>query len=315
VQFDIDPDRQEQLIRASFAVTGAERNRLAHRADRGELRRLAPGIYGDAVALAALSDRAQHRQLVHARQAASPIPLTFAHASAAALWRLPRIGHWPHRTHIIAERTSGGRSTPGVIHHRVGQPSADSIDCIDGVRVTSLARTVADLARFDDLATAVAAADSALAGLSLAGRSVVVTREQAIAEARRKSSRGRERARFVLEFADPASGSPGESLSRLNIHRAGLPRPDLQTRFADGVGEMFVDFCWPAYRLIGEFDGVGKYLRDEWMGGRSAAQVVIDEKRREDRLRALGWRVVRWGWADAMSVERLRRILTAAGLR
>jgi hypothetical protein len=189
------------------------------------------------------------------------------------------------------------------------------VDTIDGVLVTPLARTIADLARFDGLATAVAASDTALAGLHLAGRLIVATREQIAAEVHQRSSRGRQLGMFVVNFADAASGSPGESLSRLAIHRAGLPRPDLQTRFADGSGEMFVDFCWPACRLIGEFDGVGKYLREEWTNGRTVAEVVIDEKRREDRLRALGWRVVRWGWPDAMSVARLRRILISAGLR
>lgn len=313
MKIEIDPEWPDRLIHASFAVTGAERNRLASGADRGEFRRLAPGIYVDAAACAGLSGRSQHRQLVEARQMANRAAPVFAHASAAAMWQLPRIGGWPPRTHILAEQTSGGRSTPGVIHHRVGLP--DSVDTIDGIRVTSLARTVADLARFDGLATAVAAMDVALAGLHIAGQSLTATREQVTAELRQRSSRGRQRGLFVVEFADPASGSPGESLSRLAIHRAGLPRPDLQTRFADGAGEMFVDFCWPVHRLIGEFDGVGKYLREEWTNGRTAAEVVIDEKRREDRLRALGWRVVRWGWSDAMSVARLRRILTAAGLR
>jgi hypothetical protein len=313
VQLELDPGWPDRMIQASFAVTGAERNLLAARAERGELRRLAPGIYVDSAASAALSDRARHRELIQARQLASSATPIFGHASAAAMWRLPRVDAWPTRTHIIAERASGGRSTPGVIQHRVGRPK--SVDSVDGIRVTSLARTVADLARFDDLATAIAAADVAIAGVQLAGRALRATRPQIAAEARQRSTRGSARARFVVEFADPASGSPGESVSRLAIHMAGLPKPALQTRFVDESGRMFVDFCWPEHRLIGEFDGLGKYLRDEWTGGRPAAEVVIAEKRREDRLRALGWRVARWGWSEARSPARLRRILVAAGLR
>lgn len=57
------------------------------------------------------------------------------------------------------------------------------------------------------------------------------------------------------------------------------------------------DFWWPGRRVVGEFDGLGKYTRAQ-PGGRSPAEVVVAEKLREDRLRDLGLRVVRWTWAD-----------------
>ncbi|MFW8745876.1 hypothetical protein, partial [Mesorhizobium japonicum] len=117
-------------------------------------------------------------------------------------------------------------------------------------------------------------------------------------------------------FADAASGSAGESLSRVAIHRAGLPAPVLQQRFDDAAGLAgIVDFWWPEAGVIGEFDGVGKYLRDLSGRGRDTAQIVIDEKRREDRLRALGFRVVRWGWRAARSRGELRSLLIRSGLR
>jgi len=60
---------------------------------------------------------------------------------------------------------------------------------------------------------------------------------------------------------------------------------------------------------------VGKYLRDELRSGRSAAEVVVDEKVREDRLRAAtGARVVRWGWDVARSPHALAATLLRAGL-
>ena len=68
---------------------------------------------------------------------------------------------------------------------------------------------------------------------------------------------------------------------------------------------MTVDFWWPATRVIGEFDGVAKYVRDEYAGSKSVAEVVLAEKTREDRLRALNTTVVRWGWAEAASRARL----------
>jgi hypothetical protein len=81
------------------------------------------------------------------------------------------------------------------------------------------------------------------------------------------------------------------------------------------VGTWPGDFWWPETGLVGEFDGRGKYLRDEFTRGRTTAEVVLDEKRRENRLRALGLTVVRWEWADALMPRRLEMILTGVGLR
>jgi hypothetical protein len=75
-----------------------------------------------------------------------------------------------------------------------------------------------------------------------------------------------------------------------------------------------VDFWWPEFNLIGEFDGNGKYLREEFANGRSPGEIVIAEKRREDRLRALGPQVTRWDWSIARSAFRLRAHLADAGL-
>ena len=51
-----------------------------------------------------------------------------------------------------------------------------------------------------------------------------------------------------------------------------------------------VDFLWPEHRTIGEFDGRLKY---------DDPARLWDEKRREDSMRAIGYRFVRWTWADA----------------
>jgi hypothetical protein len=97
--------------------------------------------------------------------------------------------------------------------------------------------------------------------------------------------------------------------------RLGAPSPILQQRFDDEGGLIgFVDFWWPTQKVVGEFDGRGKYLRDEFTRGKTTAEVVLDEKRREDRLRGLGFRVVRWGWSEAQSLPALERKLASAGL-
>src|SRR5690606_7823588 len=105
------------------------------------------------------------------------------------------------------------------------------------------------------------------------------------------------KARSAIEFADGRADRPGESMSRVSIHRAGLEAPQLQARTRGQSGRVWtVDFWWPRFNLIGEFDGRWKYTDPEFMAGRSAQQVLLDEKDREDDLRAANHGFVRWDW-------------------
>jgi hypothetical protein len=190
-----------------------------------------------------------------------------------------------------------------------GEPSETVT--LDGMRVSGLADTVAAVATRFDAAVAVPIVDAALGGR--ARGAAAVTREQLM---RIPMSRAIRRGSFAIGFGDRRSGSAGESLSRVAIHRAGLPAPELQARFDDDRGLIgYTDFWWPEAGVIGEFDGIGKYRRDLSGRGRSPADIVVAEKRREDRLRSLGPRIVRWGWATARSVADLREVLVAAGVR
>lgn len=306
-----DPEWRDRFTLASFALTSAERNALARSATAGRLCRVARGAYIDAASRSRSPDDA-YRDLVHARHLVSPSPLLFCHASAAVLWRIPWIGAWPHAVHVLSAGASGRTGRQFVQH--VG-PAVISTDSIDGAAVTSLARTLIDLARTGFVANAVVAMDAGLAGIRLGMRSHAVTRQELVDElGRAGSARGVRAARFAVGFADARSGSPGETRSRLSIARAGLTPPVLQQRFVDDEGTMFTDFWWPEFGVVGEFDGAGKYLREEWMDGRSAAQVVIDEKLREDRLRRQVSRVVRCDWDVAGSPSRLGLLLRQAGV-
>ncbi|WHP16955.1 hypothetical protein [Cellulomonas sp. ES6] len=48
--------------------------------------------------------------------------------------------------------------------------------------------------------------------------------------------------------------------------------------------------------------------------GRQPEDRVWAEKRREDRLRALGLQVVRWTWDTALSPDALGAVLAASGV-
>lgn len=126
---------------------------------------------------------------------------------------------------------------------------------------------------------------------------------------------GRSAAQRAGEFASPLSGSGGESVSRANIFLLGFLLPALQVRFDDAEGLIgYADFFWRTINRIGEFDGRGKYLRAEFTHGRPTAQIVIDEKRREDRLRACGPSVSRWGWDIAVVPAAFGAFLTRIGI-
>jgi hypothetical protein len=120
----------------------------------------------------------------------------------------------------------------------------------------------------------------------------------------------------VIEFADARAESPLESISRAGIHLAGLPAPELQLPFRDARGLIgYTDFAWPEAGVVGEADGDVKYLDPAFRSGRTAEQVVLDEKIREDRLRGIGLRVVRWRWETARQPRALGALLTGAGVR
>ncbi|NUP74174.1 MAG: hypothetical protein HOQ07_05935 [Sinomonas sp.] len=158
-----------------------------------------------------------------------------------------------------------------------------------------------------------------LADAVLAGRgahSVRRGREDLAALASRlPSAAAKRRMIAVVTFADGLSESVGESLSRALMRELGFEMPQLQVWVhRDGRRVARVDFYWPRLRLVGEFDGAMKYTRAQALSGRTAAEVVLAEKRREDEIRAGGDRVIRWGWDDLVHPERLAMILHRAGV-
>ena len=237
-----------------------------------------------------------------------------SHQSAAAVWGIPLDEAWPSTVHVLAPPQSRARSKNGVTVHRSHVLDADVVD-VDGMLVTSPARTLLDLARTTSFATAVVAIDHALNPRSASPEvflTEAVLREKLLES---RSPRGLVRAERAIGFARPDADNPGESLSRVAIFELGFPEPLLQTCHPNPRGGFyFTDFEWPAYRLIGEFDGQGKYLKDEYLRGLTPGEAVAREKVREDDLRSEGNGMARWGPADVRDRRSLLRILTTAGL-
>jgi hypothetical protein len=212
------------------------------------------------------------------------------------------------------------------------------IALVDGLPVTSLARTMVDIARTVPFEQSIVVADAALRGDELLRRRRAGTRPRfgfavpagdagpapvavaadatdgfatrgvrdpvepaalAAAVARAAGWPGVPAARRVIAFADGLSESVGESRSRVIIQRVGLPRPVLQGEIVGQDGELI------GYADFGwpELGTVGEFdgrvkYGRQLRAGQDPGDVVFAEKLREDRLRDLGLSVVRWTWSD-----------------
>jgi hypothetical protein len=295
-----------------------DRTAFYARIRRGEYVAVTRGVYIPAHLWSDMDGTARYMSRVRSIALSHGQPLLFSHLSAAAIWGLPNLSAWPRRVEVLSSAAPGGRSSSTVFRHTVGIP--DEVVKIDGLRVTSLERTVVDLCRTLPHADAVVFADAALRRSThpvvdlpqtLVDRAALLCELDLV-----PASRGTARARAAITFADAAADRPGESISRVNIHAAGLTRPRLQAPLRGASGRVWtVDFWWEEFNLIGEFDGKAKYSDPEFLRGRTPQQAVYDEKLREDDLRAAGHGMTRWPWGVATSMPRLRGHLIAAGVR
>lgn len=114
------------------------------------------------------------------------------------------------------------------------------------------------------------------------------------------------RARCAIAWADGRSESLGESVTRAILRGAGY-QVDSQVPIADGDGDVFAraDLGIEGTHVLIEFDGKVKYTD----GGPDA---LFREKKREDRIRALGYVVIRVTWTDLFHAERIVRAVRDA---
>jgi hypothetical protein len=260
-----------QLLQDGYSADELQRLRRS-----GQLERVRRGAYAPPSPDGGPED--VHRRRTSAVLLQCTGDLVVSHVSAAVLHGLPVWWGSLDRVHLTRTRAGGGRVRAGLEVHTSVLPVSDVVE-LAGVRVTSPARTVVDLARTLPLEQAVAAGDAALrAGLP----------SDAVAEVLRGCHGwpGVGAARRVAALFDGHSESAGESASRVRMHEARLPPPVLQLEVVDGYG-----------RLL--------------QPGQDVEEVVYREKLREDAFRDLGWRVARWTWPDlhpgSVLVQRLRR--------
>ncbi|GAA2751426.1 hypothetical protein [Amnibacterium kyonggiense] len=294
--------------RRLLITTGSAEERSSRALSRlvaaGSLIRLRPGVHVDAIVWARLRHEERLQLRILALALTSRTRPVFSHWSAAVLHGKPV----PRRACDavdVALEASRNRVLVGARAHAVALRPDDVVE-IDGLLCTSLLRTLVDVAADEGFEEAVVLGDALYAALGDGAKE----RARAALDASGRR-RGAARAGAVLDFADGRSGSPGESVSRVRIHRLGFARPELQVPIEVDGHRYEDDFDWEEVGTAGEFDGELKYREDRFRLGGSVADVVIREKNRENRMRRRRPRFARWDWSDLLA-GRLERILLDA---
>lgn len=266
--------------------------------------RVRAGVYAPRAVWEALAPWERYLARVHAYALIAPHAI-FAYESAAALRGMPIFGE-PRDIHVFAPgRTSSRRFGDVCVHTGV---DGRSVERLRGLLVTSALDTAIDLMRVLPPILGLAVGDAAVSPTQ-GGR---VAREDLVALAgEQEHRRGRARLALLLPMVDARSESPGESVSRAVIVWSGFEPPELQVVFhSDGHADR-VDFAWRSRRAIGESDGYEKYVAAT---PEETAKRVVNEKRREDRLRRLSDFFRRWDMKDALAVTPLIERLDEMGI-
>jgi hypothetical protein len=172
-----------------------------------------------------------------------------------------------------------------------------------GLPVTSVARTVVDLARALPFQHGVVVADSALH----ARKTSPYELDRVLAACSTWPGAGR--ARRVVAFGDHRSESVLESCARVTFDDHGLPAPELQVDIRDEHFIGRVDFYWGEYLTIAEADGMSKY---------ADAGQAVKQLERDQLLREAGYKVVHFTWRQLFRetdrlIARIREVFARSG--
>lgn len=260
------------VTRAQLLAAGVTRSAITRRVRADRLRPVHPGVYR------AGPVRGRRADEVAASLACGP-GAAVAHASAATMWgQLP--GAPSASTVEVVVPDHGRRAPPDVVVHRSRNLLPDEVTTLDGVPLTTPARTLLDLGSTRsgrELEQAVA--ESYVLGLTTeaALRTMV---------ARHPRHRGAAALRAILEAGEPAhTRSEAEEVALELIDGTGIERPKANVV----VRGYRVDFWWPRLRLVMETDGYQVH---------STKRAFERDRQRDAELRAADIDYVRFTWSQ-----------------
>ena len=209
-----------------------------------------------------------------------------SHWSSGALWEL---GLGVRRLIDVTTPGSRGRTLPGIRVHSAATLTAADVTLIDNIPCTTLARTLLDIAEAGTRREVERALDRAEQQQILDMRTIDAVLARAT---------GRHGAKLLRAVV--AEHHVGSTLTRntleesfLAICRAAELPPDAVNVWISfpGGGGAEADFLYRERRLIVEVDG-----RDV----HTTRRAFHSDRRRDQRLMLLGWRVVRFTWRQVM---------------
>jgi very-short-patch-repair endonuclease len=271
-------ERQHGVVSLSqLQFMGLSSRAVRDRVAAGRLTRIHRGVYA-----------VGHGRLTgHGRWMAAVLALgdgaVLSHRSAAALHGIRPDNR---ATTDITLPSRSARPRPGIRVHKSSTLTAADVTTMDGIRCTTVARTLLDMAETVDERGIEKAIDQADVLRIFDRRAVedVLTR-----------AGGRRGARVVQEVLG-VYGGPTLTDHELEerfltlCRKASLPSPAVNEWVALGDGIAYkADFLWRAERLIVETDGWGSHR---------TRRAFEDDRRRDRRLRLAGWDVIRFTWRD-----------------
>ena len=263
---------------AQLRAAGLSDVAVRRRAAAGRLHRIHRGVY--AVGHRRLGERG------HMWAAVLAVPgSALSHRTAAALWDL-----CPTPSGLLEVTTTGAaRSTRAL---RVHQTQRLELEMREGLRVTTIARTLRDLAN---------TGDRRLERLMARAEHLRLLDTTPLAEQfDQPGGRRLERALDELRHRGPEpTRSELEERFLEEVERAGLPRPEVNA----SVAGLEVDFVWRDRCLIVETDGAATH---------ATLATFEDDRARDAKLASAGWRVLRFTWrqvTDGAAARTLKAVL------
>ncbi|HUV10728.1 MAG TPA: type IV toxin-antitoxin system AbiEi family antitoxin domain-containing protein [Acidimicrobiia bacterium] len=265
---------------AQARALGASPQEIRHQVDVGAWERPHDGVY-----VIAGTRPTYEQRLVAACLAVGP-EAAVSHRAAATIHGLLSYSDPP------VEITTTRRRSPerdGVVVHRLADLHPRWVTDVDGVRATTVARTLVDLGAVASPRTVEAALDRA------SGRRLVTYREarDAMVAVARKGRTGVGTMRLLLETRVGQEHPAGVLEARMQslLDRESLPPARSEFVVVDEHGGFVavVDFAYPDRRLAIEVDGYEFHSSpDAFDHGHARDRLLIAEE----------WAVLHFGWAD-----------------
>jgi hypothetical protein len=185
---------------------------------------------------------------------------------------------WVDDTEPIEILVNDRRRQSGLVV-RMDRVAEDEVTSVDGLPVTTLARTAFDLGRYQKRSAAIGRLDALMRATRFSADEVVMLIQ------RYGPVRGVRQLRELLPLVDPGAASLKESQLRLLLIDNGFPIPETQIPVLDcDIPFAFLDMGWRHVQLAVEYDG------DQH---RTDRPQYVRDVRRHPKIARRGWEVIR----------------------